>query len=65
MADLFDRIDNVLGNSVELFFINELWTVRVVEDGVATVTTYADEPTATEFAEAEVKRLGLTAIIRL
>ncbi|MCM2432122.1 hypothetical protein [Agrobacterium rosae] len=65
MADLFDRIDNVLGDSVELFFINELWTVRVIEDGVATVTTYANESTATEFAEAEVERLGLTAIIRL
>ncbi|UHS61321.1 hypothetical protein HRR99_07235 [Agrobacterium vaccinii] len=65
MSDLFERIENVLGNSVELFFSNELWTVRVIENGCATVTTYADEPTATEFAEAEVKRLGLTAIIRL
>ena len=65
MSDLFERIENVLGNSVELFFSNELWTVRVIENGFATVTTYADEPTAAEFAEAEVKRLGLTAIIRL
>jgi len=65
MADLFDRIENVIGNSVELFFFNELWTVRVIEDGAVTTTTYEDEAAAVQFAEAEMARLGLTGIIRL
>ncbi|SCX36058.1 hypothetical protein [Agrobacterium rosae] len=65
MADLYERIENVLGNSVELFFINEHWTVRVIEDGVATATNFPDETSATEFAKSEMKRLGLTTIIRL
>lgn len=65
MTDLFDRIENVIGNSVELFFSNELWTVRVIEDGTATTAPYESEAPAIQFAEAEMKRLGLTTIIRL
>ncbi|KQO79431.1 hypothetical protein [Rhizobium sp. Leaf262] len=65
MADLFDQIENIIGNSVELFFSNQLWTVRVIEDGAATTTTYEDEAPAVQFAEAEMVRLGLTRVIRL
>ncbi len=65
MADVFERINEVLGDVVELFCVNGLWTVRVVEAGAALLSAFPSEAEAIHFAEAEVKRLGLTSFIRL
>ena len=65
MANVFERIDQMLGDVVELFCVNGLWSVRVIEAGSVSVTTFPGEAEAINYAEAEVKRLGLTSFIRL
>lgn len=65
MVDVFERIDQVLGDVVELFCVNGLWTVRVIEAGSVSVSTFPGEDEAIVYATAEVKRLGLTSFIRL
>lgn len=65
MADVFERINEVLGDIVELFCVNGLWTVRVVEAGTVSLSAFPSEAEAINYAEAEVKRLGLTSFIRL
>lgn len=65
MADVFERIDQVLGDVVELFCVNGLWTVRVIEAGSVSVFTFPGEAEAIHYAEVEVKRLGLTSFVRL
>lgn len=65
MVDVFERINQVLGDVVELFCVNGLWTVRVIEAGSVSVSAFPDEAEAIAYAEAEVKRLGLTSFIRL
>lgn len=64
MVDVFERINEVLGD-VELFCVNGLWTVRVVEAGAVLLSAFPSEAEAVDYAEVEVKRLGLTSFIRL
>lgn len=65
MVEVFERINEVLGDVVELFCVNGLWTVRVVEAGAVLLSAFPSEAEAVDYAEVEVKRLGLTSFIRL
>lgn len=65
MANVFQRIDQMLGDVVELFCVNGLWSVRVIESGSGSVSAFSVEAEAIHYAEAEVKRLGLRSFIRL
>lgn len=65
MADVFERIEEVLGDVVELFCLNDIWTVRVVENGSLLMTAFPQEAEAITYAEAQIKRLGLTNFTRL
>ncbi|KIP97619.1 hypothetical protein RU07_23685 [Agrobacterium tumefaciens] len=65
MADVFERIEEVLGDVVELFSLNDIWNVRVVENGSLLMTAFPHEADAITYAEAQIRRLGLTNFIRL
>ena len=65
MVDVFGRIEEVLGDVVELFLVNDIWTVRVVENGSLLMSAFPHEAEAISCAEAQVKRLGLTGYTRL
>ena len=65
MVDVFQRIEEVLGDVVELFCVNDSWTVRVVEAGSVSLSPFSFEAEAVEYANSEVERLGLKSFIRL
>lgn len=63
--DVFERVDDALANTVELFAQDELWTVRVTEEGLLTLFSFTEMDAAVDYAETERARLGLAQIIFL
>ncbi|UHS58211.1 DUF2188 domain-containing protein [Agrobacterium vaccinii] len=62
MADIFNRVDEALLAKVELFGDDNLWSVRVTEEGASALFTFPEKDRAIEYAETQVRRLGLSEI---
>jgi hypothetical protein len=62
MADIFNRVDEALLAKVELFGDDNLLSVRVTEEGASALFTFLEKDRAIEYAETQVRRLGLSGI---
>lgn len=57
MENLFRRIDGALGDEVCMSFEQDVWVVRVFEQGLLLTAIFHSEDEAKEFAEIEQARM--------